>query len=364
MVDLSKTEPSREFRNTYVAKYDRIIECINRQKAEFLSYYEQCEVIRKKRDAIIEGDLVKLLKSLDIKPSKPLGKFNNAGLIQELKRLINENPDKNTEEIEIAIIEIKKRYREIAKIARKMETYAQRIDNYPDEGYEANMEADYNDEVVIDISAIKRKNNIDKQQNDNVELEEVTGVHAASEETLQSLSNILDNYFGISKEISLEQNSDDDLDYDSIFMGTDEEYSEEELDIPQERKVEENEEEVSSVDLDAEENRDADVISIESYLNKEEVDYASFTINNDISFCDLVRHVYEEDSSEDYDSELWESVYNFSSNKDIIDKIAEDRGISIEDVVSTPGILKNVTLRFPTELTIYEQVSEGKTRTA
>lgn len=357
MVDLSKAEPSRKFRNNYVAKYDRIVECIHRQKEEFLSYYDQCEVIRKERAAIIEGDLVKLLKSLDIKPSKPLGKFDNDGLIEELTRIINENPDKKTEEIEIAIIKIKNRYRDIINITKKMETYAQRIDNYPDEGYEANMEADYKDEIVIDLNAMKSQKKIETEKNDKDELEEVTGIHEASKETLDSLTDILEGYFGISNETSLDDTMDDELDYDSLLIGTDEEYVDENLEVSNQDEVTEK------IDIPVLEQVEKEDSLVD--LDQEEVNYAPFTINNNISFRDLIKHVYEEDDSEEYDSELWESVYNFSSNKDIIDQIAVNNNLTVEEVVNTPGLLKDITLRFPTELTTYEQtVSEGKSRAA
>lgn len=359
MVDLSKAEPSRNFRNSYLLKYDRIIDCIQRQREEFVSYLDQCDIYRKKRSAIIEGEVVPLLKSLDIKPSKPLGKFDNDGLIEELTRLIKENPDKDTEAIEIALVKIKNRYCDIANITKTLEMYAQRIDNYPDEGHEAKMEDDYLDEIVIDLTAKKFqtrvvdypetvKENEDILEFSGEEMERVVETHEASPELLETLSEI----FGE------EDNRIDLVDEDQTAP-----ISLQEIDLSTLKDKDSREDEIDDfanqiATLAEELKAGLDETNIVSFLSKDEEpveDYA-FTISNNISLQDLVKHVYEGTDDESYDSALWECVYNFSTNKEIIDEVADSLGVSVEEVVKTPGLLNKVTLRFPTELTTYEEI--------
>lgn len=368
VADFSKAEPSRKFRNEYLEKYDRIIACVMKQREGFVSDHDQVEIYRKDRASIIE-DVVKMLKELEIKPSKPLGKFDHQGLINELTRLINENPDKDTEELEIAVIKIKNRYRDITNVSKRLETYARRIDNYPDEGYEANMEADYKDEMVIDLTAVKsrRLQETQKEKIENIiefpsydevrlvetqpeNLERVVETHDASQEILDSLAEIING--NREKPIELDEIELADLDVPIASTYESEDYVGEIATLAEELKADLN---------------NLDETNIISFLSgsEEQEDYATFTISNNISLQDLVKHVYEENDDQDYDSELWTSVYNFSTNKKVIDEVADRLEASVEEVVKTPGMLNGITLRFPTELVTYEQVAtEGTMRRA
>lgn len=316
IIDLCKAEPSRNFRNSRLGKYDRIIECVKKQREEFVSYHDQVEVIRKERAAIIE-DVVKKLKELDIKSNKPLGKYDNDGLIAELNRIIEEHPEVNTEDIEIAIVKIKNRYRDIQNIQKKLKTYSRRIDNYPDEQYEPLMEDDYGDEIVITKDSFKTQDVIPDESNRVVEK------HEASQSVLESLANILDNY----------QNRSDKISFIDEFF-------------------ENKEEEVTPKDVTEE-------VSSEETEEKEE--YASFTLNKNISLQYLVERVYEEtDDAETED--LWVCVYNYSDNHEQIDALASELGVSVDCVATTPGLLNGVTLKFPTDLVTYRKIEEQESQ--
>lgn len=357
VVDFSKAEPSRNFRNKMLARYDRTINCLQEQRDACIAFHDQCEVYRKDRASIIE-DVVKMLKSLDVKPSKPLGKFDHKGLVDELTRLINENPDKDMEAVEIALIKIKNRYRDITHMSKKLETFQRRLFTYPDEGYKANMEEDYPDELVIDLTAMKSQTNVDDNAQENDEMEMVVETHEASEDLVASLKEILNPSINSAAEIDINE------------LTAPISLKEIELSTLQDGYSHDSEDEnfANQIATLAEELKAGlDETNIVSFLSKDEEqveDYA-FTISNNISLQDLVKHVYEGTDDESYDSELWTSVYNFSTNKKVIDEVADRLGVSVEEVVKTPGMLNKITLRFPTELVTYEQVAtEGTMRRA
>ncbi len=312
IIDLSKAEPSRNYRNSYLAKYDRILECVRQQRGEFVSYHDQAEVVRKELAAIIE-DVVKKLKELGLKSKKPLGAYDNEGLIAELNRIIEEHPEVNTEEIEIAIIKIKNRYRDIQNIYKKLKTYSRRIDNYPDEQYEPLMEDDYSDEIVITKDSFKTQSVILDEANMVVEK------HEASPNILESLATILDNH-------ESQDETDGLIDMDELFDNS---------------EVEETPE----IETEPEE------------VKESPEEYASFTLNKNISLQYLVEHVYEETDGYETD-DLWVGVYNYSDNREKIDAIAEELGVSVDCVATTPGLLNDVTLKFPTDLVTYRKVEE------
>ena len=329
IIDLCKAEPSRNFRNSRLAKYDRIIECVRKQREEFVSYHDQVEVVRKERAAIIES-IVKKLKELDIKSNKPLGKYDNDGLIAELNRIIDENPDVNTEDIEIAIVKIKNRYRDIQNITKKLKTYSRRIDNYPDEQYEPLMEADYGDEILITKDSFKTKDTMLD------EADKVVEKHEASPGILESLANIINNH-----QEKEEKGFLDDI--DELFETKEEEKTLEEEPV---------EEEVTP---------EADEIAEEEVLPEVEEEsieeYASFTLGKDVTLQNIVKHVYEETDGSESD-DLWVGVYNFGDNQEKIDALASELEISVDDLATTPGLLNGLTLKFPTALVTYRKVEE------
>lgn len=330
VIDLCKAEPSRNFRNSRLAKYDRIIECVKKQREEFVSYHDQVEVVRKERAAIIES-VVKRLKELDIKSNKPLGKYDNEGLIAELNRIIEEHPDINMEDIEIAIVKIRNRYRDIQNIAKKLKTYSRRIDNYPDEAYEPLKEDDYSDEVLITRNSFKTQEVLQKES--SKEEERVVEKHEASQGILESLANI------INKHQSQENNVFSDI--------------EELFDSPEENSIiEDAEVEVSPIKSEKLEDHvtESDEISLTE-------EYASFTLNKNISLQYLVERVYEETDEEETE-DLWVGVYNYQDNHEKIDSIAEELGVSVDCVATTPGLLNGVTLKFPTDLVTYYKVED------
>lgn len=335
IIDLCKAEPSRNFRNSRLAKYDRIIECVKKQREEFVSYHDQVEVVRKERAAIIEG-VVKRLKELDIKSLKPLGKYDNEGLIAELNRIIEEHPDINTEDIEIAIVRIRNRYRDIENISKKLKTYSRRIDNYPDEAYEPLMEDDYNDEIVITRDSFKTQEVIEKDTKDEIMEDDnkVVETHEASQGILDSLANIIDFHRTESKS----NNNNVFSDIEELFDNP-ETYNE-----PKEVEIE-----VTPIDSVEEETESNEVSLTE--------EYASFTLNKNISLQYLVERVYEE-TDEESTEDLWIGVYNYSNNHEQIDAIADELGVSVDCVATTPGLLNGVTLKFPTDLVTYHKVEE------
>lgn len=346
IIDLCKAEPSRNFRNSRLAKYDRIIECVKKQREEFVSYHDQVEIVRKERAAIIEG-VVKRLKELDIKSNKPLGKYDNEGLIAELNRIIAENPEINTEDIEIAIVRIRNRYRDIQNITKKLKTYSRRIDNYPDEAYEPLMEDDYNDEIVITKDSFQTQDVI-QQKEDTKEEDRVVEKHEASPGLLESLAEIIDDH--VSKE-------DIFNDIEDLFESTEPEMESivEEEHIEPEETIVETEPEIEITPIVTAESEDSVASNPDEISLTEE--YASFTLNKNISLQYLVERVYEETEEEDTE-DLWVGVYNYRDNHEQIDAIAEELGVSVDCVATTPGLLNGVTLKFPTDLVTYHKVEE------
>jgi hypothetical protein len=255
-------------------------------------------------------------------------------LISELNKLIKENPDKNTEDIEIAIIKIKNRYRDIENLSKKLITYSKRIDNYPDEQYEAKMEADYNDEIVISKDSFKTQNVVEevKEIEQIEEKEEVIDHHEASNQILESLAKIID-FHKPSKEET------EDI---------------EEIEETDEDKIDSILKDITPLETEP----------LYKEAEEDELKDTLFTLNKNMSLQNIVKHVYEETDDLDYESELWVSVYNYDDNSEKIDEIADELGVSIEIVACTPGLLNGVTLKFPTELRTYDQVVNDKSNSS
>ena len=69
----------------------------------------------------------------------------------------------------------------------------------------------------------------------------------------------------------------------------------------------------------------------------------------------------EKDYKEIYRLRYFDLILNYNQdqvNHEEIDKIAEELGVSVDCVATTPGLLNGVTLKFPTDLVTYYKVED------
>lgn len=77
-------------------------------------------------------------------------------------------------------------------------------------------------------------------------------------------------------------------------------------------------------------------------------EYVAYTLKNGITFVEIAKNVYG-------DEKLWEDLYRYETNKDIISRRASEFGVDVQTAVNSPKILENITLLLPTELTYIEK---------
>ncbi len=336
MVDFSRAEGSKNHRASFTKTCTNVISFIDELQSSYNKTWETLEHTRKERAAIIE-ETIQLIKNAKIRLGKQLGRCDNKELNEELLNAINALEGEEKEKIQINLIKINNRYDKIQKLGKELENLTEKIANY------RVLEDDYDDEVVItmpkkDVDKNQRKetSNLKKEEqkpivNETEGLEKVINIHEAKAILLDDLE------FKIGKkEIQEENNIDaEDIKY---FTATDL-YNTNELASIQDE-----------VDY---------LTSVDESLTEEELDSPNkdecilFTINDKLTLKEIAKNVYQSE-------ENWLPLYNYGNNTNKLDRKAAEYNVSVEELVSTPGYLTDVTLEFPTLLVKPEEMTETK----
>lgn len=327
MLDFSRAEGSRNHRSSFLKTTSNIINFIESIKSKYLLKSDELEIVRKERAAIIE-ETIQLLKNAKIRLGKQLGRCNNDEINKELLTAINALNDDTKEKIQINLIKINNRYSKIQELGKELERLSGILAHY------RVLESDYDDEVVItlpkketlkkaDVELPQKEETTDKSKSEN--LEAVVDIHAASEPLLNNFNQKFEKE-EIEIPSSVEKEALEDL------------YTTKELLLIQDELEHEN-------------------ISQESLLEESPNEQESilFTINDKLTLKEIAKNVYQSEDN-------WEAIYSYANNSKIIDDKAIEYDKDIEEIVSNPGYLANITLEFPTLLAPEEKKSKKSGR--
>lgn len=325
MQDFSRSEGSKNHRASFMKAANSIIEIIGQLQTEYNTLWEKLEVQRKERAAIIE-ETIMLLKNSKVKLNKQLGRCDNSEINNELLQTINSLPDDEKETIQINLVRINNRYDRICKLGKKLEKISNELARY------RIMEADYEEEVEVVIPS-KNKGQVEE------ELEEVVSRKEASKELVVSLDETLESRKRPDNSMKSTLIEDDDLRYTR------------EKDLFDTNELASIEDEISSIIETSEEEANVNEY-IEEQMEEEKSDeYVLFTINEVNTLKEIAKNVYQNEDN-------WKYIYAFGHNKGKIDRKAAQYDVDVEDIVSEPGYLKNVTLEFPTILVTQEEIAQ------
>lgn len=343
MLDFSKRETSENYKSSFDATLSNVRNELTELEKQFNTVWNELETLRKERAALIES-AIKILKTNNVKLNKQLCRCNNDELNVELESSLNQLGFKDLEEIKCSIVKINIRYEMIKNLQDKLielsaqlsmmasTTYGKTIDTTN----QVNGVRDYDDEVVVDFSKIKKskKDKLKEKLTTEEELESVISVKEAPQELIDSLNSLLEERSKI-VEIPKVTDKKDVSPLDSIIEETDLGVGNYESDLD------------SSVAEIITTLEDSELKNEVVEENVEEVMHMPFTIERNLTLKEIAERVY----GYDY---LWSEIYKYSTNEGIIDRIAAEHKISAEKVCTKPGYLNGVELLFPAELVITE----------
>lgn len=304
MVDFSRAEGSKNHRAAFLRETSNVISYEESLKEQYNNIWEKLEIIRKERAAIIE-DTIQLLKNNKVKLEKQLGRCNNEELVSELNSVKMTLPYTEREVIEINALKIGNRYDLICQYGEELQRIYNSILAFKVP------EIDVEEEVEFSIEPEKKEEQPETQE----EFERVVAIKTPSRELVRSLNEY-------------KKSHQPDIIEDDELIGDDEELL--------------NTDELSSI---------SDEIAFITEDLRDETDeesYIPYSIDDSVSLQDVAKHVYGNDDS-------WIKVYEYDDNAIVIDEISRQTGDSIEHIASTPGVLKNVTIKFPTSLNKQEE---------
>ena len=353
MVDFSRAERSKNHRSSFLKASENVIDFMEQLQVKYKTTWDETEVVRKQRAAIIE-ETIQLLKNNKIKLGKQLGRCNNSELNEELLNAINSLDDEEKEKIQINMIKINNRYDKIQKLGIELENMMKTLSNY------RVLEDDYEDEVVITIPKKETKVTEDQPKIEKIEeeteevvsvepkeveestkdegfedfidteeLEKVINIKEANDKLKNDLARTISSLNTTEKESSIKPTLIEDEDIRYI--------SEEDLfDTNELASIQDEVDYITNNELEAEiyeaEEKDD---------NKDE--FILFTIDDNLTLKDIAQNVYQNEDN-------WIYLYNYRNNTNKIDRKAAEFDASVEDIASTPRCLSGVTLEFPTEL--------------
>lgn len=344
MLDFSKRETSENYKTSFDATLSNVRIELTELENQFNTVWNELETLRKERAALIES-AIKILKSNNVKLNKQLCRCNNDELNIELESSLDKLGFKDLEEIKCSIVKINIRYEMIKRLQEKLillsgklsmmthATYAQALSS----STEVNGVRDYDDEVVVDFTKIKKakKDKLKEKILPEANLEEVVSVKKASPEIIASLNDALAERSNDVElpEVNKEHNSDIDSIIDESDLGT----------ITYESDLDSSVQDIITTLEDSELTNETQ----EKVEETDEIMHMPFTIERNLTLKEIAERVY----GYDY---LWTEIYKYSSNEGIIDRIAAEHKISAEKVCTKPGYLNGVELLFPAELVITE----------
>lgn len=338
MVDFSRAEGSKNHRASFIKTCTNVINFIEELQSRYNKTWETLEQTRKERAAIIE-ETIQFIKNAKIRLGKQLGRCDNKELNEELLNAINALEGEEKEKIQINLIKINNRYDKIQVLGEELEKLSEKLANY------RILEDDYDDEVVITMPKKEvNKNNQSKEKivtpkkeeqeptlSKTEGLEKVINIHEAKSVLLKDLEAKI----GCIKMPEEKDFESEDIRY---FTATDL-YNTNEL-----ASIQDEVDYLTSID--------------ESYNESEnqtsnEDECILFTINDKLTLKEIAKNVYQSEDN-------WLPLYNYGNNTNKLDRKAAEYNVSVEELVSTPGYLTNVTLEFPTLLVMPEEMTETK----
>lgn len=343
MVDFSRAEGSKNHKASFDKTCNTIIETIQQTQTSYHSTWSELEVLRKDRAAIIEST-IQLLKNNKVKLTKQLGRCKNPEINEELLKVINELPFEIKEEIQCNLIKINNRYEKVAELGRRLEELSATLASY------RVLEADYDEEVVIDLTSVTKKVSNEELIAVDESLEKVIEVKKASQELSDDLDRTL-QMLRKNEEPSEEVQSEKDV-MSSIINDDDITYSNDDVlyDTDVMATVSEEIEDISTIDSNTDElNIDMYLNNTSNVFNEAEDEFILFTINDKLTLKEIANNVYGEEK-------FWKELYNYGTNKGKIDRKAAEFNLSVEEIVSASGYLENITLQFPVELVTIEEI--------
>lgn len=330
MVDFSRAEGSKNHRASFIKTSTNVIDFVEGLQSKYNSTWEKLEIVRKEMAAIKE-ETIQLIKSNKIHLGKQLGRCDNKELNEELLNAINALKDDEKERIQINLIKINNRYDKIQVLGKELEDLAAQLSAY------RVLEDDYDDEVVISMPKKDSKKSVNTTtprketpkptpvvSSKTEGLEKVVDVHPASETLIIDFESKTSK-----KEEMPNETLNDDIRY---FTATD---------LYDTNELASIQDEVAYLDSIQEEKQDEE--------NDDEC--ILFTITDKLTLKEIAKNVYQSESN-------WKPLYNYGTNTNKIDRKAAEYGVSVEEIVSTPGYLADVTLQFPTLLVMPEEVEE------
>lgn len=274
-------------------------------------------------------------------------------VIESLRNLLKDNSAKlglsDKENIQIAILQITNRVDEITDRSAKREVIKNKLEQLNSEINKINdvgvnsPEEDAGEETEIELDDYR-----DKDDEEIVIPEgEVEDIHPASEDLIANVEEVKEpeTEEGFEFDFEPEEEANEDLlsdinEYESAEDESDEEESGFEIEIEDEteKPTEEDEDEQNVSDY---------FDTVEEQTDDEEDSYKTFTLGKSVSLVDISQRVYGE-------ADYWKDLYQYDTNKEIIDTIADACGVDAEEICTKKGKLNGVTLKFPLELVTYE----------
>lgn len=347
MVDFSRAERARSHRSSFLKASENVISYMEQLQDKYKTTWDENEVVRKERAAIIE-ETIQLLKSNKIKLGRQLGRCNNNELNEELLTAINSLDDETREKIQINLIRINNRYDKIIRIGQELEDLMETLSHY------RVLEDDYRDEVVVTIPKKEtletetQENSTEYPKKDNIiyfkdteDLEKVIDIKEATPELERSLEENL-------SELRVNKNNTKDnlVDDENILY-----FSEEDLFHTVKSTSPQNEVDyITSNELENEIYDDSNDLS-------EEDEFILFTIDDNLTLKEIAENVYQNENN-------WIHLYNYRNNTSKIDEAAVLYNVSPETIASNPKYLSGVTLEFPTVLVAKEETNDIPIRKA
>lgn len=336
MIDFSRAEGSKNHRASFIKASNTIIEIMQQLQTDYNTVWEKLEIQRKERAAIIE-ETIQLLKNSKVKLNKQLGRCDNHEINKELLQTINALPDEEKETIQINLVRINNRFERICKLGKRLEELSSSLARY------RILEKDSEEEVEIVIPS-KNKDKSSSEKTSQVEKEDVEKVVSRKEanaELASSLDKALEERKRADKSMKSTLIEDDDIRYtneENLFDTNELASIEDEVSYITEEEATDDEDKINEFLAQSEEETNDD-------------EYVLFTINEVTTLKEIAKNVYQNEAN-------WKYIYNYGHNKGKLDRKAAEFDVEVEDIASTPGYLKNVTLEFPTILVTQEEIDQ------
>ncbi len=292
MVDFSKAEQTKNHRFSFEKTINSLNTYLEGLKKDYTEQWNIVENHRKERAALVEK-LMTLVKNEKIKLNIPLNRCTHEELMQEMAEVIPKLTPEQQEKVRPLVQDIDNLFVSIQNEATKLEKI------FIDLSDIRLKEADHDDEVIF-VPKKKDKPPV---------------VEAVLEEKKNDYPSIIENKDMMFKPNTIEKDT-------SMSNAIAEEI---ESILSSEVTPQKPEEEVIEV-------------------HDEKVEDIPYTLCNGKTFVEITENVYG-------DKDLWQDLYRYGSNKDVIDRKAQEYNVSVETAVKSPTILENTELILPTELT-------------